>query len=226
MNKVYLYVIGALVLAFLVQSCAVSKEIKEDFRTDTYKTRMAYFAEHPLQQGQVVFFGNSITQGGEWEKYFTEENVANRGISGDNTEGMLARLDEIVAAKPRKFFIMAGINDISLSRSNQTIMRNYEAIIKRVKRESPDTDIYIESVLPINNDFAQYKRLKDKEAQIPALNAQLRALAEAENVTFLNLTPYFSDSEGRLKKEYTGDGLHLKPEVYWSWSNIIHRFVK
>lgn len=226
MNKVYLYVISALALMFFVQSCGASKEIQEDFHTKTYVSRMKHFSEHPLQQGQIVFFGNSITQAGEWEKYFPEDNVANRGISGDNTQGMLARLDEIVAAKPRKFFIMAGINDISLSRSNQKIMRNYEAIIKRVKHESPETQIYIESVLPINNNFAQYKRLKGKEAQIPALNAQLRALAEAENVTFINLTPYLSDSEGRLKKEYTGDGLHLKPEVYWSWSNIIRRFVK
>lgn len=224
MRNGFLYYI--LTFIFILSSCATSKEIKEDFRTETYKKRIANFTENPLNEGQIIFFGNSITQAGDWNEYFADFDVANRGISGDNTEGMLARIDEIIAAKPEKFFIMAGINDISLSRSNSAIIRNYTLIIQRLKEYSPQTKIFIQSILPINNDFARYKRLTGKEKQVSDLNLQLRMLAQSENVTFINLFPLFADSEGKLKKELTADGLHLNPQAYWSWVNIIRRFVE
>lgn len=222
------YLIPYCILIFIsvLSSCAASKEIKEDFRTETYKNRTAYFAENPLKAGQIIFFGNSITQAGDWQGYFPEADVVNRGISGDNTEGMLARISEITAGKPKVFFIMAGINDISLSRSNKTIIRNYAAIIDQIKQVSPDTKIYIQSVLPINNDFGRYKRLSGKEDQITELNALLRALAESKNATYVHLFPFFADAEGKLKKEFTGDGLHLTPEAYRLWVNLIHRFIE
>lgn len=226
MKRCGLAVLGAILLTHCFQSCTVSKEIKEDFRTETYKSRVAYFSENPLKDGQIVFFGNSITQAGEWRHYFPDFDVANRGISGDNTEGMLARLSEVTSAKPSKFFIMAGINDISLSRSNKKIIDNYRAIIQQIKKESPETEIFIQSILPINNDFKRYKRLFGKEKQVINLNQKLRILAKKGGVVFIDLFPYFADADGKLRKELTGDGLHLNAEAYWTWSNIIRRFVE
>ena len=195
-------------------ACGVSNEIREDFRTETYTSRMRHFSENPLRERQIVFFGNSITQAGAWQDYFPEADVANRGISGDNTEGMLARIDEIVEAKPRRFFIMAGINDVSLARSNRKILRNYRHIVQALKAGSPQTQIYIQSVLPINNDFGRYKRLLGKEQQVEDLNRRLRLLALDENVVFVDLFPYFSDKERKLNRQYTGDELHLTPPAY------------
>lgn len=209
---------------FFLFSCTSKKMIQEDFHTETYKSRMNYFSEHPLLPEQIVFFGNSITQAGEWSTYFPTANVANRGISGDNTEGMLARLSEIEKTQPSKFFIMAGINDISLSRPNRVIVKNYRQIIRSLRNASPHTQIFMQSVLPINNDFGRYKRLTGKERQIVELNTQLRILAQSEGVTFINLYPFFINSEGKLKKEFTGDGLHLSAEAYALWVQIIQPY--
>lgn len=222
-KKRLLYPILLLPAVSWLISCSASQPIVEDYRTETYKKRTAYFSQNPLREEQIVFFGNSITQAGNWESYFPEQRPANRGISGDNTEGMLARIDEVVKAKPAKFFIMAGINDISLSRSNTTIVRNYREIIRAVKKGSPQTRIYIQSLLPINNDFAQYKRLAGKERQVSDLNIRLRALAQSESTRFVHLFPYFTDSAGKLKKKFTDDGLHLTPEAYSLWVEIIRR---
>lgn len=219
------YFVSAFVV-FSLCACVASKEIQEDFRTETYKQRTAFFAENPLQQGQIVFFGNSITQAGEWQKYFPEADVVNRGISGDNTRGMLARINEITAAKPKKFFILAGINDISLSRANATILRNYSQLINQLQTESPDTEIFIQSILPINNDVGHYSRLKGKEEQVLSLNRELRQLAQSKRVAFINLFPFFADGDGKLKKEFTSDGLHLNSDAYNLWANIIRSKVK
>lgn len=208
-------------------ACVASKSVKEDFRTETYNQRTALFAQNPLREGQMVFFGNSITQAGEWQQYFPEADVANRGISGDNTQGMLARIDEIIAGKPKKFFILVGINDVSQSLTNAVILRNYSRIIERLQSQSPETEIFIQSVLPFNTiQFNRYARLKGKEAQVLSLNMGLRQLAASKKVEFINLFPIFADDNGSLRKEFTADGLHLNQEAYRLWANIIRSKVE
>lgn len=213
---------------FLLSSiCMTGQEIKENIlENQTYIDRAAYFKEHPLQQGQIVFLGNSITQAGKWDEYFPIQKPANRGISGDNTEGMLARLDEIIEAKPNKLFIMAGINDISLNRPNKKIMANVKEIIARVKQETPQTAIYIQSVLPINTEIIKYSRLKKKEKQIEKLNKDLRKLAKKENLIFIDIYPSFLVKKRKMDARYTADGLHINEEGYSIWVNQIRNYVE
>lgn len=213
---------------FLLSSiCMTGQEIKENIlENQTYIDRTAYFKEHPLQQGQIIFLGNSITQAGKWEEYFPIQKPANRGISGDNTEGMLARLDEIIKAKPNKLFIMAGINDISLNRPNKKIMANVKEIIARVRQETPQTAIYIQSVLPINTEIIKYSRLKKKEKQIEKLNKDLRKLAKKENLIFIDIYPSFLVKKRKMDAQYTADGLHINEEGYSIWVNQIRNYVE
>ncbi len=217
------FIISVLIILY---SCGTSKEIFEDFHTETYTARMEQFYSQHLDSGAVVFFGNSITQAGKWSDYFDESKIVNRGISGDNTEGMLARINEIASYKPAKIFIMAGINDISLSRSNSKIMKNYRALIEEIIRTSPNTMIYIQSVLPINNDFGVYTRLSGKENQIIDLNKRLFVLAAKEGLEYINLHSLYCDENGKLREEFTNDGIHLYDEAYYLWANIIRNKIE
>ncbi len=201
----------------------MGQEIQEN---KTYIDRMTYFKQHPLTEGQIIFLGNSLTQAGKWNEYFPSQQPANRGIAGDNTEGMLARIDEIIAAKPKKLFIMAGINDISLSRSNKKIVSNISTMIVMIKEGSPDTQIYLQSVLPINNEIGIYSRLKKKEKTIEKLNKELHKLSKKENLIFINIYPSFLIKKRQLNARYTTDGLHLNEEGYTVWVNQIRNFVE
>lgn len=225
MKERFLFVVFMSVISGFL-SCRTSQEITEDYRTETYKNRMSVFSDEILPEGSIVFFGNSITQAGKWSELFPAVMPVNRGISGDNTEGMLARIGEVAQVKPSKFFIMAGINDISLSRSEKKILGNYRKILHEIKAKSPETEIFIQSVLPVNNNFGVYSRLKGKEERIVSLNRRLRILAEKENAVFINLYPYFCDEERMLDKKYTGDGLHLNDDAYQLWAVIIRRNVE
>ena len=78
-----------------------------------YNKRCSDFNESPIGFDKIVFLGDSITEAGEdWNKYFNTQNIVNRGISGDTTEGVLARLSEICYYKPLAVFLLIGINDI------------------------------------------------------------------------------------------------------------------
>lgn len=218
-----------ILLTFLlfVSMCLTAQEIEENIlENKTYMERMAFFRANPLQKGQVIFLGNSLTQGGKWDVYFPAQKPVNRGISGDNTLGMLGRLHEIIDSRPSKLFLLAGINDISLNRTNDKIMTGIKSIIYQVKAGSPGTKIYVQSLLPINNSPNRYKRMLDKEKQIEELNKELQEFCDKENILFINIYPAFLGGERLLDARYTTDGLHLNDDGYAVWTDQIRKYVE
>lgn len=198
---------------------------RKEYDTDHYRERIAYFGQNPIGENKIVFLGNSLTEGGQWDKYFPEAAPVNRGISGDNTEGMLNRIDEIAGSYPAQLFILAGINDISQNIPNKQIIKHYRYIIQRVKDQSPETAVYIQSLLPINNDFGRYKRLIGKEKQIVKLNKELKKLASKEKIIFVNINPLYMGKQGKLDAQHTNDGLHLTENAYSIWIGELQKYI-
>ncbi|MDR0823871.1 MAG: GDSL-type esterase/lipase family protein [Prevotella sp.] len=211
----------------LVSMGLSAQEIKENIlENKTYMERMAYFEANPLGKGQVVFLGNSLTQGGKWDEYFPARKPVNRGISGDNTLGILNRLHEIIAAKPNKLFLLTGTNDISLNRSNEMIMTGLKSIIYQLRAGSPETKIYVQSLLPIYNGANVYKRMLGKEKQIEKLNKELEKFCKKEHIRFINIYPALLAGKRQLDPKYTTDGLHLNSDGYAVWVNQIRKYVE
>lgn len=102
-----------IVILFLAALFAASGASAQKFHNAYYDTRRAAHDEEGLQQGAIVFLGNSITEQGWWSLLLKHGDVENRGIGGDNTFGMIDRLPDILKSKPRKIFLMAGINDLT-----------------------------------------------------------------------------------------------------------------
>lgn len=219
--------VNLLFLLLLTPLLLWGQEIDENIlENDTYKARMETFRSHPLRKGQIVFFGNSITFAGKWETYFPKQEPANRGISGDNTDGMLARIQGVIAARPAKIFIMAGVNDISLQRENATILRQVKLLLRQIKAGSPDTEIYVESALPLCDEKLKYSRLKGKEQQIEEYNAGLKALCEEMEITYIDIYTHMLEKPQTLKAEYTTDGLHINKDAYAVWVELIRKYVE
>ena len=215
-----------LLACFLFQAFSLFSQERKPHETDFYINRMEYFKQNPLKKNQIIFLGNSHTQGGKWQEYFPDKRIANRGIVGDNTDGVLARLDEIINAQPEKLFILTGVNDISQDLDNDYIINNMRQIIRQVQAGSPETIIFWQSNLPINNNFGRYRRLIGKEEQIKQLNAMIEKLAEEENIHFIYLYPLFQNEEGLLYPKLTTDGLHLNEAGYKIWVEKIRQFVE
>lgn len=184
------------------------------------------FKAEGLEHYRIVFLGNSLTQGGKWSSWFPAQRPVNRGISGDNTEGVLARLDEITISKPAKIFLMIGINDISQNYNNDYLCKNFEKIVQRIRTESPGTTVYIQSLLPVNNSFGRYIRLVNKEKQIKSLNQSLKKFCSKENIQYVNLYPLFVQKKHTLNPAYTSDGLHLNEAGYEVWANAIRSYIE
>lgn len=212
-----------LVLIFAVGTLN-AQEVKWDstYRPGSYLKKIDAFKTEGIAKKDIVFLGNSITAGTDWAKLLNLPNAKNRGISGDITFGVLERLEEVIAAKPSKVFVLIGINDVSRNIPDSLILRNYKSIISRIRSGSRKTMIYFYTLLPVNSSFNKFKNHYGKDEHILWLNSEIRKLAD-KKVTVIDLYPHFLDTENRLKAELTNDGLHLKPEGYQVWAEVLKK---
>ena len=154
-------------------------------------------------RGDVVLLGDSILDLMEPE-YFPFP-VVNRGIAGDTTAGVLKRLPDILARKPKAIVLLVGINDLRLGVSASDVIENHRKIREAIP---PDIRLLVLPLLPVNEAlFRQHiiganpKSLVPSRADVEAVN---KALAKMTGFVPLPLTV-----EGELSPAFTLDGLHL-----------------
>lgn len=195
------------------------------YRPGNYAQQVETFRAYPHHTTDIVFLGNSITAGVNWNELLENGNAHNRGISGDITFGVLERLDEVISGKPAKVFILIGINDISRNIPDSVIIANHRRMVQRIKAGSPKTKIYFQTLLPVNNTFTQFKNHYNKDEHIKAVNDALWKLGKEEHITIIDLNKPFQDAEGKLIKDITRDGLHLKYEGYLIWAKVLKPYL-
>jgi len=190
-----------------------------------YKLKAVY-ENTPDTSNEILFVGNSITEGGDWAAMFPDVNTRNRGISGDVSDGILNRLEEITSSQPTKIFLMIGTNDLARGKSVAYVLKNTQLIIERIKQQSKNTKIYLQNVLPYNPTVGKkFSGHKSKQQTVLVLNKQLRKLARKHRITYINTHKKFRDSKGMLIKNLTYDGLHLNKNGYVHWTKVLKRYV-
>ena len=170
---------------------------------------------------EIIFLGNSITDGAEWDELFGNEKILNRGIGGDDTDGILERLEEITNRKPAKIFLMIGTNDLANGKSVDYIVKNQRKIVERIQKESPETTLFLQSVLPTDDKVHTSRANGD----IMDINNHLRQMANEYGLTYIDLFSLFANENNRMKKEYSIDGLHINGKGYQVWKEAIEDYV-
>lgn len=209
-------VIAVLILAVSGSFLSVAAPLFRDKVNSKYDRWVSQFDELSVQQDDVVFLGDSITRGGSWDELFPQSPIRNRGIGGDTTSGVLARLHQVTSGKPSQVFLLIGTNDITFGESDETIVSNISTIVDRIERESPETQVYVQSVLP---------RAVDYRERIEALNVQIRE-AVVDRAEWIDLYPLLLDEDGSISAEYSNDDLHLYSAGYTVWVEAIYEQVK
>ena len=184
---------------------------------DYYDCRLAAHRKAGMPKGAVVWIGDSLTEQAWWSFLTKEKPLVNRGIGGDNTRGMLARLPEILEFAPRKMFLMAGVNDLSGNRPVEEVAQNIRKMLEMVRERVPSCEVYLQSVITPNNEVLAYAYIKNKQHLMVELNEKLKAMCDEGLATWVDLRPLLHNEKGELKEELTKDGIHLHPEAYVMW---------
>ena len=203
-------------------ACSMTALGQVDKFSTYYHQRRTLFEQLPDTKNEIIFLGNSITDGGEWHELFNNPRVKNRGISGDVTEGVLYRLDEVTRSKPQKVFLLIGINDLAGGIPKETVFGNIGKIAQQIRTSSPKTEVYIQSILPVNNSFSKFQGHTGKTEDVLWINQQLQEWCMTEKFIYVDLFSHFKCSDSNLMNpRYTNDGLHLTGDGYLLWRDVV-----
>lgn len=185
---------------------------KEPYFNTQYEQRVTTFDAYETKQADIVFIGDSLTQRCDFRELLGNENIVTRGIDADTTRGVLERLDGIINLKPKKVFLLIGVNDISLGFTENESVKNYKEIISRLKNELEEVQIYTISLLPVSRNFRDYKE-NEFNKQINKYNENLKDIAIDTECIYIDANSKMLDGE-YLKDSFTVDGIHLKGDGY------------
>lgn len=214
-----------LILSIVCSQAQTKPTLDSGYRPPTYAQRLALFQSYPHSTKDVVFLGNSITAGVDWNELLQLPQARNRGISGDLTYGVLQRLDEVIEGHPAKVFILIGINDIGRNIPDSLILKNHEQMIRRIQAGSPKTKIYFQTLMPVNNTFTQHPTHYNKDEHIKAVNDGIARLVAQYHITLVALHDHFLDASGKMNADYTMDGLHLNAKGYAVWKDVLKAYL-
>ena len=212
---------------------------QQEWQMSLYNKKIDEFKINPIGEGKIVFLGNSITEaGGDWNVRFGTDNIVNRGISGDITEGVLSRLDEIIYYKPIAIFLLIGINDIFDANipgrhkiTPEYVSNNIFSIVETVLDKTPHTKIFIQTILPVNDKiYTRENGFFPNHAvplskQILDINSLLKEKSMSRPFMLIDLHSAFIDDNGLLDEKFTTDGVHLSGSGYDNWVKFIHKNV-
>ncbi len=176
---------------------------------------VSQFEVLPVLPGDTVFLGDSITEGGSWHELFPDGKVRNRGIGGDVTAGVLARVGQVSRGAPAQVFLLIGTNDLAFGVSENEIVANVKSIVEEIRSESPATEIYVQSVLP---------RAVEYRERVESLNRLLQSEIHG-TARWIDLYPLFLDADGSIRNTYSNDELHLNGQGYLAWRDAIRSSV-
>lgn len=187
-----------------------------------YIERTTLFNEIEIPKHSIIFIGDSLTFRNEWQEFFRDKIIVNSGIGSDTIEGVYNRLDPIIESSPKKIFLMIGINDLILNKDMDKIAEEYSNLLNKIKVELPETEVFVESILPVNNE--KNGNIVDNK-KIKKLNLIISSLATTYEYKFLNIYSVLSNNN-QLISEFTEDGIHLKGEGYKIWVDFIQNKVR
>ena len=232
-------------LDYLYPDSTIIIKYQDDYQVGEFHKRIIEFKNEPIGPDKIVFIGNSITYGlRRWDNKLETNNIVNRGISGDFTEGIQKRLNEIIYYKPLAVFILIGINDffrdstVSIYVTPSYVAKNIITTAKTIKKGSPKTKIYLQTILPINTRHNLMSRPKDirhyyyylNENYTPSLNQQInqtnKIIKGNDVFEVIDLHSIFLDSEKELNLKYSHDGLHLNEAGYDHWISKIKPLIE
>jgi lysophospholipase L1-like esterase len=206
--------LAAVVIVLVITRLAAGRLIRHH-----YDQKADFFRRWPVQPGDIVFLGDSITDGARWDELFPGLPVKNRGINADTTTGVLSRLTEITAGQPSAVFLLIGTNDLPwyMFRRNEDIIRTYQQILEHIWTESPETRVFVQSILPRRRRYARRIRM---------LNKQIEQMTDGCNCTFINLFPHFAGKDGAIRADLSNDQLHLLAAGYTIWVRILEPYLE
>lgn len=180
-----------------------------------------------VKKGEILFTGSSLMEQFPVNELLMtngmDQVVYNRGIGGFTTTDMLLHMEEMVfGTEPSRIFINIGTNDIgSPEYQLEALLERYEEIIVRIQERLPEAEINMMAYYPVNEtdkipegEWGKTAFVTRTNEKLNIANAAIENLAAKKGCRFINVNEGLADERGKLKKEYTIEGIHMYANGY------------
>lgn len=168
----------------------------------------------------IVFLGDSIIRGSDFQKYFPNKKIVNLGCAGDTIQHLIQRADSVCATSPEKIFIMGGINSLKDNNVKKIISEYYD-LLDIIISKNPNAKIYVQSVLPISKE--QSKNICKRETIIE-FNIELKKICSNKNIFFIDIYSLYQQ-DGYINPTMSKDGVHINDEAYSLWAKELEKYI-
>ncbi len=168
---------------------------------------------------QDVFLGDSITEAISYLGLLDERNVC--ATIGININEAKAQIQQIQIKNPRNIYLLYGVNDMDDRMPSQWFIEQYRELVRELKQKYPQSQIYLQSVLPVDTSVEQ-KKPHTNNKYISQCNDELSKLAEEEQIKYVDLATLLKNSDQNL---YEKDGTHFKAPFYTLWFQYLTSYV-
>lgn len=212
MKKLWLLIVG--LLAFSLTGCKENDEweqLVEEYRANKmaiYEEENEIYADYEVD---VAFIGDSLTDGYDVKRFYSDYLVSNRGISGDTTFDLENRLEvSLYDLKPKIVVMLIGANNF------KTMFDNYEEILVGFKTNLPNTRVILLSLTSMSMEWGKNNNIAKNN------NIIIKSLAEKYSFEYVDLyNALLNEETGEIYEEYTTDGGHLTEAGYVVLTNEI-----
>ena len=180
-----------------------------------------------VQKGEILFTGSSLMEQFPVNELLMTNGmnqvIYNRGIGGFTTTDMLEHMEEMVFGRePSRIFINIGTNDIgSPDYRLEALLERYEEIITRIRERLPEAEITMMAYYPVNEtdklpegEWGKTAFVTRTNENIAIANEAIEKLAAKKGCRFVNVNEGLTDERGKLKKEFTIEGIHMYANGY------------
>lgn len=185
--------------------------------------RQSLFGELSESGAELIFLGEDIIAQAHWGEMFGLA-VANRGLKGDNLEGLQARIPNLKKYKARKVFLQTGFRDLQAGKSAKALVKSYDQVLKSLKKTLPKAKIYIVNLPPISYE-AHDTELKNEDIMV--FNGELQKLAEANKLEYVDMfTALLGTKESKeIAESYGIGGDFLSAAGYTRCQALLEQYV-
>ncbi len=157
-----------------------------------------------MKEKSVIFLGDSIM---EWAPFEVQETFLNLSVSGETTETLLNRVQQIKHLKPKKVFLMVGVNDLAFSIQMEYILENYGKILDELLKVVSNAEVFCISLLPTDD------KIVDNET-ICILNERIKRICKMFKVNYIDVYSDFLDKNNNIDNSYRFDLFTLNERGY------------
>ena len=225
MNRIYKCVSIMLLIVVLLMGILYKNMSKVN------KTKKVNIIKREIVNPNVVFFGDSITDYYDLDKYFPNVKKVNSGISGNRTWDLKDDMyNRLYRYNPSKIVLLIGINNYLYENSSvETVVDDIKEIGNNIHKELPNSEIIIQSIYPVNDDWQlNHNEVPQSDTltkKIIDSNDKIKKYCEEKNYIYIDMFKELSDDNCEFKREYTDDGLHPNEKGYEKITQKIKKYL-